>query len=93
MASTWALQKALPPEDPNVVERALGDGRVQIGAYEVLEVIGEGEFASVWEARSAARPGERLAMKAIKKARVGVPRPRRLSRDVDRGNDRDRRMR
>ncbi|KAH8096505.1 protein kinase [Aureococcus anophagefferens] len=70
MASTWALQKALPPEDPNVVERALGDGRVQIGAYEVLEVIGEGEFASVWEARSAARPGERLAMKAIKKARA-----------------------
>ncbi|EGB12489.1 hypothetical protein AURANDRAFT_20231 [Aureococcus anophagefferens] len=74
MASTWALQKALPPEDPNVVERALGDGRVQIGAYEVLEVIGEGEFASVWEARSAARPGERLAMKAIKKARVGAKR-------------------
>ena len=74
LASAWAAQTSLPKIDRQLVERALPDGRAQIGDYEVLRVLGEGEFATVYECRRMGDDDDDdaqiLACKAIKKAKV-----------------------
>lgn len=70
LVSTWAAQSDLPPLDPTLVENideVYETG--SIGNYNVLRMLGEGEFACVYE---CGRPGldGTFALKAIIKAKV-----------------------
>mmetsp|Transcript_3242 Transcript_3242/g.10049 ORF Transcript_3242/g.10049 Transcript_3242/m.10049 type:complete len:452 (-) Transcript_3242:740-2095(-) len=70
LVSTWAAQPDLPPADEQLVEAVDEMSETgEIGSYEIKRLLGEGEFAAVYE---CSRPGVEgtFAMKAINKAKV-----------------------
>lgn len=74
LSSFWEAQPDLPKCDGALVEAAMsegGRGRARIGEYEVLRVLGKGDFAAVYECRPFGQEnGPHFACKTVKKARV-----------------------
>ncbi|KAJ8602812.1 hypothetical protein CTAYLR_002585 [Chrysophaeum taylorii] len=67
LESTWAAQADLPAVDGDLVEAFEEGGK--IGSYEIRRLLGEGEFATVFECSREGIEGV-VAVKAINKVKV-----------------------
>lgn len=70
LSATWAAQPDLPPLNPSLVEVVdVEQESGQVGPYTIQRVLGEGEFATVFECSTPAHVGT-FALKAINKSKV-----------------------
>lgn len=70
LSATWAAQPDLPALDPSLLEVVdLERETGQVGPYTIQRILGEGEFATVYECASPSHVGT-FALKAINKSKV-----------------------